>query len=101
MNASQSVTLASNISIQLSGAVFAWVKYGTTSDWLYFFVPKSHVSKHGGSSVRMSDPYLGVAKYLQVSDGTIAGVASNEQRGTMNGIAYNNKQYVLRYVIGV
>lgn len=101
MNASQTITLSANISRQLSGAVFAWVKYGTTSDWLYFFVPKSHVLNHGGASVRMSDPYLGVAKYLYVSNAKVTGVASNNQSGTMNGIAYNNSQYVLRYVIGV
>lgn len=107
MRDNQPITFKTNISRQLSGAIFVWSYYdydnGTAldQDWIYFFVPKSHVINHGGSGVRMSDPYLGMMKYLYVSNGGATGVSDNRLSGTTNGIAWNNSNYVLRYVIGV
>ena len=49
----------------------------------------------------MSDPYIGMMKYLYVSNGTVSGHVNNDSSGTMNGIAWDNRNYVLRYVIGV
>lgn len=105
MDETQSITLSTNITQQLHGAVFAWSYYDGTSaldqDFTYFFVPKSHVINSPGGGVRMSDPYIGMVKYLHVSNGTVSGHVGNGSSGTMNGIAWNNGNYVLRYVIGV
>ena len=40
-------------------------------------------------------------KYLYINDESIAGNDSNDDEGTGNGVTYNNKSYVLRYVIGI
>ena len=105
MDETQSITLSTNITQQLHGVVFVWSYYDGTSaldqDFTYFFVPKSHVINSPGDGVRMSDPYIGMVKYLHVSNGTVSGHVGNGSSGTMNGIAWNNGNYVLRYVIGV
>lgn len=105
MHGSQSINLNANITRQLSGAVFVWSYYDGVSaldqDFTYFFVPKSHIEKSPGDGIRMSDPYLGMMKYLYVSNGIVSGHANNASSGTTNGIAWANKNYVLRYVIGV
>ena len=105
MHGSQSITFSSNISRQLSGVVFVWSYYNGTAavdqDFTYFFVPKSHIVKSPGDGVRMSDPYIGMMKYLYISNGGASGHANNASSGTTNGIAWNNKNYVLRYVVGV
>ena len=41
------------------------------------------------------------AKYLYFTDTTITGHAGNTSSGTNSSISYNNKNYALRYVIGV
>ena len=105
MHGSQSITFSANISRQLSGAVFVWSYYNGTSaldqDFTYFFVPKSHIENSPEDGVRMSDPYIGMMKYLYISNGGASGHANNASSGTLNGIEWNNKNYVLRYVIGV
>ena len=105
MNETQSITLSTNITQQLHGVVLGWSYYDGTSaldqDFMYFFVPKNHIQKNPGDGVRMSDPYIGMMKYLYVSNGTVSGHANNDSSGTTNGIAWDNKNFVLRYVIGV
>lgn len=105
MNDSQNINLNANITRQLSGAVFVWSYYDGVSaldhDFTYFFVPKSHIEKSPGDGIRMSDPYLGMMKHLYVNNGIVSGHANNDSSGTTNGIAWDNKNYVLRYVIGV
>ena len=92
------------ISDQTTGVVFAWSKYDPTNkyyNWLYFFVPKSHVVSDAGQGVFMSDPYLGMRKYVYIWDDGMNGHANNLTSGTSNGIAYDNSQYNLMYVVGV
>ena len=105
MGGSQSAQLASDISRQLTGVVFVWSQYlneaAVDQNWRYFFVPKKHVLSHGGDDVIMSDAYLGFRKILYISNSSISGHADNDTSGTSNGIAWNNANYVLRYVIGV
>lgn len=105
MHAGQTINFKTNLSRQLTGAVFAWSYYDGTNaqdqNWAYFFVPKTHVIKHGGSGVSMDDPYLGLMKYLYISNSGATGHNDNTSEGTSNGIAWNNRKYVLRYVIGV
>lgn len=105
MHGTQSINLAANITRQLSGAVFCWCYYanGVTQGgpWLYFYVPKYHIISSPGAGVYMSDPYVGIRKYLYISNGIVSGIAENANSGTANGIAWNNVNYTLRAVIGV
>lgn len=105
MNADQSINFKTNLSRQLMGAVFVWSYYDGTNaqdqNFVYFFVPKTHVINHSGSGVSMDNPYLGLMKYLYISNSGATGNINNASEGTTNGISWNNRNYVLRYVIGV
>lgn len=105
MDSSQTINFSQPLSYQLSGAIFCWCYCvgGTVQNdnWLYFFVPKNHVLNHDSSSVCMDAPYSGMKKSLYISDEEAVGVDTNAISGTTNGIAWNNTNYVLRYVIGV
>lgn len=105
MDSSQIINFSQPLSYQLSGAIFCWCYYTDgivqNDNWLYFFVPKTHVLNHDGSSVCMDAPYSGMKKSLYISDEEAVGVDTNTTSGTTNGIAWNNTNYVLRYVIGV
>ena len=105
MDSSQTINFSQPLSCQLSGAIFCWcycVDGVVQNDsWLYFFVPKTHVLDHDGSSVCMDAPYSGMKKSIYISDEEAVGVDTNATSGTTNGIAWNNTNYVLRYVIGV
>ena len=105
MDSSQTITFSQPLSYQLSGAIFCWCYcvdgVVQNDNWLYFFVPKTHVLNHDGSRVCMDAPYSGMKKSLYVNDEEAVGVNTNAASGTTNGIAWNNTNYVLRYVIGV
>lgn len=111
MTASHKITLPEAISKQPSGIVLVFSRYdsstGTASEHNYnsFFVHKAFVAaKPGvGSAFRMNTVNFSVVatKYLYINDATISGNDSNDDEGTGNGVTYNNKGYVLRYVIGV
>lgn len=109
MTASHKITLPAPISKQPSGIVLVFSRYdnGAASEHNYnsFFVHKAFVAaKPGvGSAFRMNTVNFSVVatKYLYINDATIAGNDSNDDEGAGNGVTYNNKAYVLRYVIGV
>ena len=105
MDSSQTINFSQPLSYQLSGAIFCWCYcvdgVVQNDNWLYFFVPKTHVLDHDGSSVCMDAPYSGMKKSIYISDEEAVGVDTNATSGTTNGIAWNNTNYVLRYVIGV
>lgn len=105
MDSSQTINFSQPLSCQLSGVIFCWCycvdSVVQNDNWLYFFVPKNHVLNHDGSSVCMDAPYSGMKKSLYISDEEAVGVDTNAVSGTTNGIAWNNTNYVLRYVIGV
>ena len=105
MDSLQTINFSQPLSYQLNGAIFCWCYCvdGTVQNdnWLYFFVPKIHALNHDGSSVCMDAPYSGMKKSLYISDEEAVGVDTNAISGTTNGIAWNNTNYVLRYVIGV
>ena len=105
MDSLQTINFSQPLSYQLNGAIFCWCYCvdGTVQNdnWLYFFVPKIHALNHDGSSVCMDAPYSGMKKSLYISDEEAIGVDTNAISGTTNGIAWNNANYVLRYVIGV
>ena len=109
MTASHKIELAEAISKQPSGIVLVFSRYGdgAVSEHNYnsFFVHKAFVAaKPGvGSAFRMNtvNYSLVATKYLYINDTTISGNDSNDDEGTGSGVTYNNKAYVLRYVIGV
>lgn len=109
MTASHKITLPEAISQQPSGIVLVFSRYGDGAvaehNYNSFFVHKAFVAaKPGvGSAFRMNTVNFSMVatKYLYINDTTIAGNDSNDDEGTGNGVTYNNKAYVLRYVIGV
>lgn len=105
MDSSQIINFSQPLSYQLNGVVFCWCHcvdgIAQNDNWQYFFVPKTHALNHDGSSVCMDAPYSGMKKSLYISDEEAVGVDTNATSGTTNGIAWDNTNYVLRYVIGV
>lgn len=105
MLAEHKFTLNEPISMQPTGAVFVWSHYsnGACDNWWWttFFVPKQHVAWRPGDGMLMSNPYYGLNKYLYIGDTFIQGTDSNKSNNAQNGIAVNNKGFVLRYVLGV
>lgn len=105
MLAEHKFTLNEPISMQPTGAVFVWSHYsnGACDNWWWttFFVPKQHVAWRPGDGMLMSNPYYGLNKYLYIGDTFIRGTDSNKSNNAQNGIAVNNRGFVLRYVLGV
>lgn len=107
MNAGHKFTLNQPISKQLTGAVFVWSHYDTNKHsvdnywWMTFFVPKQHVAWRPADGMLMSNPYFGLNKYIYIADTFIQGTDTNQSSTTQNGISVNNKDFVLRYVLGV
>ena len=107
MNASHKFTLNQPISEQLTGAVFVWSHYDTSKHsvdnwwWMSFFVPKQHVAWRPAEGMLMSNPYFGLNKYIYIHDTYIQGTDTNQSNTVQNGIAVKNKDFVLRYVLGV
>lgn len=109
MTASHKIELPEAISQQPSGIVLVFSRYGDGAvaehNYNSFFIHKAFVAaKPGvGSAFRMNTVNFSLVctKYLYINDMTISGNDSNDDEGTGNGVTYNNKAYVLRYVIGV
>jgi hypothetical protein len=109
MNGQQIIYLTEAVSAQAHGIVLAWSAFdGTTVydyDWHYQYIPKHHITRHGGAGVITNMATAGFgkvgAKYVYVSDTYIQGNDKNNASGTSNGITYANGYWVLRYVIGV
>lgn len=108
MSGSQSANLNDTVSNQNSGICLVWSAYSGSEgkDWFWqsFFIPKVLVSNKTGCGYSM---FLcgGISnmayKYCYIHNNKIAGNDNNIESGTVNGIPYNNKNFVLRYVIGV
>lgn len=109
MSASHEITLLEAVSKQPNGIVLVFSHYDGTSAQNYnfssHFVHKSLVAKHpsGGSMFLMMNANFSSvgSKYLYISDTKISGNDNNASSGTNNGITYNNRNFVLRYVFGV
>ena len=109
MTDGQTVELKEPVSEQNYGIVLVFSAYrdgaAANQEWTHHFVPKYFVGAHAGNGTSFFMHSVGfgyiAAKYLYISDQKIVGHASNDGNGATNGIAYNNANYVLRYVIGV
>lgn len=133
----QSINLSEKITKQPNGIVLVWSAYvydealkehvPRNIDFVYKFIPKYHIETFGsaqggkGAGVAISDPYLGMFKYVYINDTTITGYGNddtlNKQQGhnssdgtvvIANAYGTNpvstkfiNTRYVLRAVIGV
>ena len=110
MNASHTATLSQPISEQPNGIiiVFSLYRNGAAEDASVcsFFVSKKEVelmpdAGHTFFCLINSGFSVMGAKYLNISDTQITGNNTNSTNGTSNNITFNNKSFVLRYVIGV
>lgn len=108
-----SFILDQKISEQPNGIVLVFSRYynGAVQDYHFnsFFVPKYMVNQHGGCGhcffIVNQKLTVIACKYLYINDTSISGDDSNtaaETEGTDgSALTYNNKGFVLRYVIGV
>lgn len=109
MTEDHSAYLTERVSDQPNGIVLvfsAYRSYGGEQDWHWctFFVPKYLVSYQdkGFNCPLINNEFTSVAcKYIYISDIQITGEKKNASHGTASGITYDNRYYVLRYVIGV
>lgn len=110
MNELQTIELTEKVSDQTNGIVLVFSRYSDNEakdeQFKEFFVPKTIVAEKPGKGHcfdMASDKFTAVcSKYLYISDTTITGREGNADTGTAStGITYNNKYFVLRYVIGV
>lgn len=104
VNGTQTISLNDKISRQLFGIVLVWSGYSNgkanNGDVHTQFIPKWCVT---GKSMAfcMTDAYRHINKYFYVYDDKIVGNNINGTNGTEGGITYNNRNCVLRAVIGV
>ena len=110
MGSSQTANLSQKVTDQKNGIILVWSAYASGQsqnyNWNFVFVPKQFITTAGegnGVSCFLTGSSMGSIgyKYVYVNDTTITGASINEESGTKNGISYNGKLYVLRYVIGV
>ena len=109
MISSQIIYLNELVSSQLTGIVIAWSAYVDSEmknyDWVYSYVPKMHVITDEGHGVSMPMAvgpftYIG-SKYVYVYDDRIVGHENNNAHGSKNGVTYDNRHWIIRYVYGV
>lgn len=109
MNASQHIDFDENVDEQTNGIVLVFSAYANGQaqdyDFCEFFIPKKMVELKNGNGhtfTLTNNAFTKVAnKYLYIGNTGITGVDSNEVSSTASGITFNNKYWVLRYVIGV
>jgi hypothetical protein len=110
MTETHKVTLAEPVTDQLSGIVLVWSRYADgvaqEAGFNSFFIPKALIDIKRGYghtfilSAGNTFSFM-AAKYLYINNEYITGNATNNAKGTANGITYDNSAFVLRYVIGV
>lgn len=108
MTNEHSAYLKERVSDQPNGIVFVFSAYRSYGEqdwhWCTFFVPKYLISysDRGFNCPLINNVFTNVAcKYIYISDSQIIGEKHNADNSTASGITYNNRYYVLRYVIGV
>ena len=109
MTAGHKAELSEPILAQPHGIVLSFSRYanGEAQDTNFhqFFIPKAFVNQkngYGHTFFMVANKFAVIAtKYLYINNERITGHADNDATGTANGITYDNKSFVLRYVIGV
>lgn len=109
MTSSQSFELPEPVSKQKSGIVLVFSAYADgeakNNDFVSKYIPKLLISTHAsvGHVCPLSTAdfsYVG-SKMVYISDTRVTGHDFNSLQGTKNGVTFDNKHWVLRYVIGV
>lgn len=109
MESGKTAPLSKKVSEMPHGIVLVFSAYtvGTgaqTSHWHYFFVPKYvvGVDNGGGSSFTLSKGGKLYSKYIYINDTELTGSADNNNSSySFHGQTVDNRNFVLRYVIGV
>lgn len=108
MTANHTAPLSQKVSEQPLGIILVWSAYSSgiqNYDFVYQFVPKTHVLRHNGSGVSqflVNSVMTKVgSKYVYVYDDHILGHAQNDKTGTASGITYANNYWALRNVYGI
>lgn len=109
MNETQTAELSETVSAQRTGIVLVFSLYDAETstyknqEMFEFFIPKYSIAKHNGNgrNFNLCGMFGNSVKYLYLHDDKIVGHDKNSTTMTVGGIEYNNKRYVLRYVIGV
>ena len=72
--------------------------------WHYFFVPKYAIGidNNGGSAFTMMKSGKMYMKYIYINDSELTGSADNNNSSySLHGQTVDNRNFVLRYVVGV
>ena len=113
MNGSQTAELDELVSEQMHGIVLVWSAYdrdnatALDSNFTFVYVPKAWIQLTDGGGYGVTSHISGTnfssmaCKYVYIADDHITGNDSNIASGTTNGITYDNRNAVLRYVIGI
>lgn len=106
MQNGQTAPLTENVTDQLNGIVLVWSKYSNGPkdyEWNCFFIPKEMVGKHPGHGYSlMCIGNWPSYKYIYVNNRSITGNdANSSSHNSINGVNYDSKNHVLRYVFGV
>jgi uncharacterized repeat protein (TIGR02543 family) len=109
MNETQTAELSEAVSAQRTGIVLVFSLYDAEAstyknqEMFEFFIPKYSIAKHNGNgrNFNLCGMFGNSVKYLYLHDDKVVGHDKNDASMTVGGIEYDNKRYVLRYVIGV
>lgn len=105
MQGSHAIALSEYVTDQANGIVLLFSSYSNgaaqNSGWNAFFVPKYMTGTDMVFTMSTSKFGTIATKKLNIDYDTIYGSDDNIASGTSCGITYNNKAFVLRYVIGV
>lgn len=107
MNGTQTALLDEKVSDQLNGIALVWSHYNisthqaSNSDVHVQFISKWCVGEMNGAGHAFIDPYRRIDKYFYVYNDKIVGSNINGTSGTEGGISYDNRNCILRAVLGV
>lgn len=107
MNGAQTALLDEKVSDQLNGIALVWSHYNisthqaSNSGVHVQFISKWCVGEMNGAGHAFIDPYRHIDKYFYVYNDKIVGNNINGTSGTEGGLSYDNRNCVLRAVIGV
>lgn len=107
MNGTQTALLDEKVSDQLNGIALVWSHYNisthqaSNSGVHVQFISKWCVGEMNGAGHAFIDPYRRIDKYFYVYNDKIVGSNINGTSGTEGGISYDNRNCVLRAVLGV
>lgn len=82
-----------------TGIVLCFGTNTNEEEYLYFHIPKNHLLTPNSSRLHCSDAYWGLDMHFTLDRFGLNGDEDNASSGEHNGIAYNNGNYYLRWVL--